>query len=303
MLDGRGGLAYRRVLEERDMVDAVQVTDPCCGHGEGPVWDPRTGRLLWVDMLEGDVLGLTPGPDQVVRHHLDTVAAVVRPRAAGGYLVAVERGFLLTDPELRPTSRLPELWSDPGRRMNEGGCDPAGRFYCGSMAYDMRPGAGELYRLDADLVPRRVLGDVTISNGIAWSRDGRSAYYVDTPTQRVDVFDYDPDSAALTGRRPFARIDSADGAPDGLTLDAEGGVWVALWGGGEVRRYTPTGRLDVRIPLPVRQVTACAFGGPDLRDLYITTSRLGLSEPEPAAGALFRATPGMSGLPVTPFGA
>jgi len=252
-------------------------------------------------MLDGDVLALTPGPDQVVRHHVDTVAAVVRPRVTDGYLVAVERGFVLTDAELRPTTRLPELWTDPGRRMNEGGCDPAGRFYCGSMAYDARPGAGELYRLDGDLVARRVLADVTISNGIAWSPDGTLAYYVDTPTQRIDVFDYDPDSAALTGRRPFVRIDPSVGAPDGLTLDAEGGVWVALWGGGEVRRYSSDGRLDLRIPLPAGQVTACAFGGPELRDLYVTTSRLGLSDPEPAAGALFRATPGMAGLPVTPF--
>lgn len=282
-------------------MQAAQLTDPCCGHAEGPVWDPSSDRLLWVDMLDGDVLTLTPGDARPARHHLDTVVAVVRPRADGGYLVAVERGFLLTDAGFRPTRRLPELWTDPGRRMNEGGCDPAGRFYCGSMAYDMRPGAAELFRLDVDLVARRVLGNVSISNGIGWSLDGSLAYYVDTPTQRIDVFDYDPESAALTGRRPFVRIDPADGAPDGLTLDAEGGVWVALWGGAEVRRYSPAGRLDARIAVPVRQVTACAFGGSELRDLYITTSRLGLADPDPGAGALFRATPGVAGLPVTPF--
>ncbi|WP_422772718.1 SMP-30/gluconolactonase/LRE family protein [Plantactinospora sp. WMMC1484] len=293
------------------MVDATQVTDPCCRHGEGPVWDPRTDRLLWVDMLDGDVLtlspgmgegpALSPGTERVNRHHVDTVAAVVRPRASEGYLVAVERGFVLTDAELRPVRRLPELWTDPNLRMNEGGCDPAGRLYCGSMAYDVRPGAAALYRLDADLEARRVLDDITISNGIAWSPDGSLAYYVDTPTQRVDVFDYDPETAVLTGRRPFVRIAESDGSPDGLTLDAEGGVWVALWGGGEVRRYAPDGRLDVRIALPARQVTACTFGGPELRDLYVTTSRLGLTDPEPAAGALFRASPGVAGLPVTPF--
>ncbi|MEQ4304764.1 SMP-30/gluconolactonase/LRE family protein [Plantactinospora sp. B6F1] len=283
------------------MVDATQVTDPCCQHAEGPVWDPRTGRLLWVDMLAGDVLTMTPGAGRVDRHHVDSVAAVVRPRAGDGYLVAVERGFLFTDAQLRPVRRLPNVWADPDLRMNEGGCDPAGRFYCGSMAYDTRPGAAALYRLDADLVARRVLTDVTISNGIGWSPDGTLAYYVDTPTQRVDVFDYAADEAALTGRRPFARIEPADGSPDGLTVDAEGGVWVALWGGGEVRRYAPDGRLDVRLAVPARQVTACTFGGPELRDLYITTSRLGLDDPEPAAGALFRAEPGVAGLPVTPF--
>ncbi|MGI5146805.1 SMP-30/gluconolactonase/LRE family protein [Plantactinospora sp. CA-294935] len=283
------------------MVDATQVTDPCCQHAEGPVWDPRTDRLLWVDMLAGDVLTMTPGTERVDRHHVDTVAAVVRPRTEDGYLVAIERGFLFTDAQLRPVRRLPDLWTDPDLRMNEGGVDPAGRFYCGSMAYDTRPGAAALYRMDADLVARRVLADVTISNGIAWSPDGTLTYYVDTPTQRIDVFDYDPDEAMLTGRRPFVRIEPADGAPDGLTVDAEGGVWIALWGGGEVRRYAPDGRLDVRVPLPARQVTACTFGGPELRDLYVTTSRLGLDDPEPAAGALFRASPGVAGLPVTPF--
>ncbi|MFY1688620.1 SMP-30/gluconolactonase/LRE family protein [Plantactinospora sp. WMMB782] len=284
-----------------DATQVTQVTEPCCQHGEGPVWDTRTDRLLWVDMLAGDVLALEPGTGEVARQHVDSVAAVVRPRSGNGYLVAVERGFVLTDAELRPVRRLPDLWTDPDLRMNEGGCDPAGRFYCGSMAYDSRPGAGALYRLDADLTPRRILADVTISNGLGWSPDGTLAYYVDTPTQRVDVFDYDVAEGALTGRRPFVRIEPDDGAPDGLTVDAEGGVWVALWGGAEVRRYAPDGRLDVRIPVPAGQVTACTFGGPELRDLYITTSRLGLDDPEPAAGALFRAAPGFAGLPVVPF--
>lgn len=283
------------------MRDVEQVTEACCRHGEGPMWDARTGRLLWVDMLDGDVLAMTPGTDRITRHHLDSVVAVVRPRAAGGYLVAGERGLLFTDPEFGQVQRLGDILTDPALRMNEGGCDPAGRFYCGSMAYDLTPGAAALYRTDPDLTTREVLTEVTISNGIVWSLDGTRVYYADTPSQRVDVFDYDVTTGTMTERRPFVQIEQSDGAPDGMTLDAEGGLWVALFGGGEVRRYAPDGRLDARIPVPATKVTSCAFGGPDLRDLYITTSRLGRRSPEPAAGALFRARPGVAGLAPVAF--
>jgi hypothetical protein len=157
-------------------------------------------------------------------------------------VLAVERGFALEDDDGTVTP-LPELWTDPGVRMNEGGCDPDGRFYCGSMAYDQRPGAGALYRLDPDGSARTVLENVTISNGLEWSPDGSRAYYNDTPTQRIDVFDYDSESG-LTGRRPFAEIPAEAGGPDGLTVDEEGGVWVALYEGGAVRRYASDGVLD-----------------------------------------------------------
>jgi len=185
--------------------------------------------------------------------------------------------------------------------MNEGGCDPDGRFYCGSMAYDQRPGAGALYRLDPDGSVRVVLGSVTISNGLEWSPDGSRAYYNDTPTHRIDVFDYDGESG-LTGRRPFAEVPVQAGGPDGLTVDVEGGVWVALYGGGAVRRYTPEGMLDGVIEVPAKQVTACTFGGSDLDQLYITTSREELKPGEdPLAGSLFRAAVGVAGLPVREF--
>ena len=200
---------------------AEQVTGPVTYHGEGPVWSDRWGGLRWVDMLAGDVLHLAAN-GVIDRHHVGSVAAALRPRRRGGAVIGVERGFALQEAD-GSIRHLDELWTDTHVRMNEGGCDPDGRFYCGSMAYDHRPGAGALYRLDPDGSVRVVLGSVTISNGLEWSPNGSLAYYNDTPTQRTDVFDYDGGSG-LTGRRPFVEIPAEAGGPDGLTVDAEGGV-------------------------------------------------------------------------------
>ena len=278
---------------------AEQVTGPVAYHGEGPVWSERWGGLRWVDMLAGDILYLA-ADGAIDRRHVGTVAAVLRPRRQGGAVIGVERGFALEDAD-GTLEYLGELWSDTHVRMNEGGCDPDGRFYCGSMAYDQRPGAGALYRLDPDGSVHVVLENVTISNGLEWSPDGSRAYYTDTPTQRIDVFDYDGDSG-LTGRRPFAEVPAEAGGPDGLTVDEEGGVWVALYGGGAVRRYTPEGVLDEVIEVPAKQVTACTFGGSDLDQLFITTSREGLGDgDDPLAGSLFRSAVGVTGLRVREF--
>lgn len=278
---------------------AEQVSDPVAYHGEGPVWSERWGHLEWVDMLAGDVLSLAED-GSVGRRHVGTIAGALRPRSRGGAVIAVERGFALEDADGTLT-HLEELWSDDSVRMNEGGCDPDGRFYCGSMAYDQRPGAGALYRLDPDGSVHVVLEGVTVSNGLAWSPDGSLAYYNDTPTHRTDVFDYDGESG-LTNRRPFVDLSDEGLFPDGLTVDEEGGVWVALFGGGAVRRYTPDGALDEVVEVPARQVTACAFGGPSLDQLFVTTSREGL-EPgdDPLAGSLFRVAAGVRGLPAREF--
>jgi sugar lactone lactonase YvrE len=249
-------------------------------------------------MLAGDVLTLGP-EGSVGRRNVGAVAAVVRPRRAGGAVLAVERGFALEEPDGEIVT-LDPLWDHDRVRMNEGGCDPDGRFYCGSMAYDRTQGAGSLWRLDPDGSVDVVLEGVTISNGLEWSPDDTTAYYVDTPTRRIDVFDYDA-SSGLTGRRPFVEI-AGPGRPDGLTVDSEGGVWVALYRGSAVHRYTADGSLDEVIELPVSQVTACTLGGPDLDQLYITTSRQGLEpDEEPAGGSLFLAEVGVTGQPVREF--
>lgn len=277
-----------------------QITGPDAHHGEGPVWHDSWGGLRWVDMLAGDVLSLDPD-GTVQRWHVGSVAAAMRPRTTGGMVLALERGFALVDGWREPVHRLGELWTDPGVRMNEGGCDPHGAFYCGSMAYDAASGAGSLYRLDPVGTVDVVVSGVTISNGLAWSPDGSTAYYVDTPTQRVDAFDYEP-GRGLSGRRTVIEVSSEDGSPDGLTVDSEGCLWVALWDGAAVRRYTPDGCLDAVVPLPVSRVTACTFGGAELDELYITTSRDGLDPgTEPEAGALFRVSPGVRGLPTLPY--
>jgi sugar lactone lactonase YvrE len=275
-----------------------QVTGPLAFHGEGPVWSSRWGGLRWLDMLAGDMLTLH-GDGSVERRHVGSVVAAVRPRRSGGAVIGVRRSFALEEPD-GSIVYLDQLWSGYQVRMNEGGCDPEGRFYCGSMAYDQRPGAGSLYRLDADRSVHVVLADVTVSNGLAWSPDGSLAYYNDTATHRVDVFDYHPD-AGLTGRRPFVEIPDG-GRPDGLAVDVEGGVWTAISNGGAVHRYSSTGRLEEIVSLPVRKVTACAFGGPNLDQLFITTSAEGLATgADPLAGSLFRAEPAMRGLPAQEF--
>jgi sugar lactone lactonase YvrE len=277
-----------------------QVTDPVAYHAEGPVWSERWGGLRWVDMLAGDVLSLAEG-GSIRRINVGRVAAAVRPRRKGGAVIAVERGFVLEAVD-GTLARLPDVWSDPEVRMNEGGCDPHGRFYCGSMAYDQRPGGGALYRLDPDNSVRQVLQRVTVSNGLDWSPDGAIAYYADTATYRIDVFDDDGDSG-LTSRRPFVDLSGEGLRPDGLTVDAEGAVWVALSNGGAIRRYTATGKLDVVVEVPVRKVTACTFGGHGLDALYITTSREGVAPgDDPLAGSLFRVVVGRVGRPVREFG-
>ncbi|SHN47403.1 SMP-30/gluconolactonase/LRE family protein [Cryptosporangium aurantiacum] len=280
---------------------ADQVTDACAEHGEGPVWDTANGVLRFVDMLVGAVLTFDPVTGELTRHVVADVAAALRPRRPGGWVLATQRGFALLDrgdldaPEAAEPAWI-EAFTDKSIRMNDGGCDPQGRFYCGTMAYSQDPGCGTLYRLDPDRSVHEVLTGLTVSNGLCWSSDGAHAFFVDSPTERIDVFDADPATGTLHDRRPFVQI--RDGTPDGLTIDADGGVWVALYGAGAVHRYDRHGALDLVVEVPVSQPTSCAFVD---RDLFITTTREGLPDgAEPQAGALFHVRPGVRGLP--PFG-
>jgi sugar lactone lactonase YvrE len=279
------------------MTRAEQVTGPDAYHGEGPCWWDDWGGLRYVDMLAGDVLALDPASGTVTRTHVDDeVAAVIRPRRSGGAVLALRDRFVVTDGPLDELRTIATVSLADGVRLNEGGCDPDGRFYCGSMAYDETAGAGTFYCIDKSAEMSVVIDKVTISNGFDFSPDDTIGYYIDTPRQSIDAFDYGAD-AGLTNRRRWVDIPADAGGPDGLVVDAEGGVWVALFGGAAVHRYAPDGRLDAVVELPVRSVTACTFGGDRLQTLYITTSQIRADlDAEPAAGALFAIDPGVTGL-------
>lgn len=277
---------------------AEQLTPPITQHGEGPVWSPSWGGLSFVDMLNGDIVRLS-ATGAVERWSVSHVAAALRPRKGGGLVAATESSFVLFEEWGSDRGQEVKAIVSPGSRFNDGSCDPSGNFLCGSMADAARPGAGTLYCLSPDLKVSIALGDVTASNGLGFSPAGDRAYYIDSATRRVDTLDWSA-GRGLHNRQPFIYIDPDKGRPDGLCVDANGGIWVALWGGGAVRRYDALGRLDEIIEIPVAHVTACTFGGASLDELYITTSRLG-PEPEPAAGALFRSSPGIEGLPSLEF--
>lgn len=261
--------------------------------GEGPTWDPVTGRLLWIDILNSRVHTYDPATGRRTVRRTDQHVGAVKPRAGGGLVLNLRDGIGLLDPD--DTFRWLHREVVPGRRANDAAVAPDGTLWAGTMRYDEAPGGGSLSRVTGDGTVEVLLGDVAVSNGTGWSPDERLMYYVDSPTRRIDVFDVieDADSGTgegrngrITGRRPLATIEDGAGFPDGLCVDAEGCVWVALWDGGAVRRYTPSGDLDRVIPLPVPRVTACAFGGPGLTDLYITTARVGLTAPHPLAGSV-----------------
>ena len=250
--------------------------------GEGPTWDPATGRLLWIDILGSRVHTYDPATGRRTVRTTDQHVGAVKPRAGGGLVLNLRDGVALLDPD--DTFRWLHREPVPGRRANDAAVAPDGSLWAGTMRYDEAPGGGTLSRVTADGTATTLLADVTVSNGTGWSPDGRHVYYIDTPTNRVDVFDYDGELPS--NRRPLVTIEEGAGFPDGLTVDADGCVWVALWDGGAVRRYTPTGELDRVITLPTPRTTACAFGGADLTDLYVTTARVGLERPHPTAGSL-----------------
>ena len=283
----------------------VEPLTPGVELGEGPVWDDRQGVLIWVDIWAGEVHSYDPasGRDSAIGVGQPVGAAV--PRRSGGLVLAVRDGFAFLDPDGRLTSVAEVETANPGNRMNDGKCDRHGRFWAGTMAGDSRPGAGALYRLDPDLSVTKVLDGVTVSNGLAWSLDDRTMYYIDTPTQRVDAFDYDLASGTIENRRPLIEIPEEAGSPDGMTIDAEGFLWVALYGGRAVRRFSPDGRLERVVELPAANVTSCAFGDPDLDRLFITSARQELSPADlaaqPQAGALFGHRPGAQGVPADRF--
>lgn len=269
--------------------------------GEGPLWDPATGRLSYVDIDGGAIHDLDPSTGALhtiqltppISFAVPVAGTAVRICGTGGELIAV-------DIDGRELGRHQVEIGKTGNRMNEGKVDGRGRLWFGSMSYTREPEASALYRLDERGV-QTIADRITLSNGTDWDVERERMYYVDSTTQRIDVWDYDVDSGSVTDRRPWVTIEAADGLPDGLTVDADGCVWVCLFGGAVVRRYDPDGALMVSIPVPVTGPTSAAFGGADLSTLFVTTSRHRLDADErreqPLAGAILTIDAGVSGRP------
>lgn len=276
--------------------------------GEGPIWDEEANCLYWVDISGRKLFRYDPARQENISFDIGQPVGTVVPRASGGVVLAVQHGFAAYDLDGRHLTPLvdpePHL---PDNRFNDGKCDPAGRFWAGTMAFSAAKGAGALYRLDTDLGIHKMLANVTISNGIVWSLDHKTLYYIDSQPGTVTAFAYDVATGAIDNGRVIIQVPPASGAPDGMAIDSKGMLWIAHYGGGCVRRWHPaTGEILQTIRLPVSRVTACAFGGPRLDTLYITTASQQMTaverEKEPHAGGLFAVQPGGQGVATFRFG-
>jgi sugar lactone lactonase YvrE len=289
------------------------LLDARVGTAEGPVWNRCTNRLVWTD-IPGESIHFTDidtGDDDSV--NVGTRVGSIVPRSRGGYAMATCQEFRVTGDDLTAPAATITVTDEPRVKFNDGKCDPNGRFFAGTAGRDGRSGTGALYRLDADLTATEMVPGISASNGMGWSPDAKTFYYTDTSTYRIDAFDFDLDAGSLSGRRPFVqfegigRFDTADGMgrPDGLCVDAEGCVWVAMWRGWEVRRYASDGRLLAHLELPVELVASVAFVGKDLDTLCITSATSELMRSELAgqlhAGSIFACSVGVTGLPVADF--
>jgi sugar lactone lactonase YvrE len=282
------------------------VLDARAALGEGPIWDDRTDTLLWVDIHRHQLHRFDP--DTAVDHSiaLDEPVGSVALREDGGLVGAV--GLSMGEIDEETAVFTPWHTVHDGDRMNDGACDPRGRYLAGTLTEPLVEGASGLFALQPDGSLRRLLADVTLSNGLAWSPDGRTMYYIDTFLERVDAFDYDLDAGTIARRHPVVDLREAEGRPDGMTVDADGNLWVAMARGRAVRCYDTSGRLQEMVPVPAPVATSCTFGGPELADLYITTGQWPASPEQlrdwPHAGAIFRLSgTGARGRPSYRFGA
>ena len=284
-------------------VTVEPVGDVTAVLGEGPYWRPEDEVLLWLDIPRGLLHMTRVQVGETITVELDEASAVF-PAVGGGILTAGGRHLKLraTRPGEGWAGRIiAEAPHGNGIRFNDAAVDPAGRVWVGSMDINESEPLGTLYRLDSGRRLTPVAKGATVSNGIGWSPDGTRMYYNDSPMRRIDMFDYDQATGEAFQRRVFADLSGVKGFPDGLTVDADGCIWVAMFAGGTLRRFNPAGRQDAVLPLPVSQPTSCAFGGPGMADLFVTTAYRDLSEAqraaEPLAGRLLRLRPGPVGLP------
>jgi sugar lactone lactonase YvrE len=270
--------------------------------GEGPLW--HKGAIYWVDILGKKIYRYFPAENWLAERQLDQYVGALVPRKKRGFIVAMQHGLYSLNGlngRLKPLV-APEA-NKTQNRFNDGKCDSLGRFWAGTMAQDASPGQGALYLLNEQRKVQKKYSPVTISNGLCWSLDNRYMYYIDTRTNQITVFDFNLATGEITHPQPLITIEEELGSPDGMTIDAEGDLWVALYHGGAVVCYDPrTAKLLYKIKLPVSQVSSCTFGGLDLDELYITTASTDVSlQKEPLAGRLFKIKLGVRGLPANSF--
>jgi sugar lactone lactonase YvrE len=276
--------------------------------GEGLRWDARRDELLAVDILAGRVYRGRVNPDgslSLVRSYQlpGTVGAIAPVQNDEGWVLAAGRDFVHLSPDgtMRPIAHV----APAGTRMNDGACDPQGRFWAGTLADDFRSGGGALYRLDPDGHAGLILSGLTISNGLGWSPDGTTMYLADSGPHVVHAFEFHPETGTVSNGRLLATVDEDTGTPDGLTVDSNGDIWVAIYGGGQIRRYSPDGTLREAVHLPTAQSTSCAFAGFGLNRLYVTTATEGWDDEQrraqPAAGLVYRFDTDTQGQPAALF--
>ncbi|MEK8129968.1 SMP-30/gluconolactonase/LRE family protein [Paenibacillus filicis] len=276
--------------------------------GEGPHWDREKQMLYWVDITGRRIHAYHAPSDTEDVYDFDRMVSAVIPAEEGGLIVTLQDGIYRFHPEDDALHLLTEVEADlPRTRMNDAKCDPTGRLWAGTMRMDGSKELGALYVLERDGRFRQALTDIGCSNGLAWDVQRGRMYYIDTGTRRVDALDWDASTGAIANRRPAVRFPDDAGWPDGMTIDAEGMLWVGHWGGGRISRWDPdTGSLLAEVTVPALNVTSCTFGGRDLDELYITTAREGMSAEQsaryPLAGSLFKVRPGVRGTAGQPFG-
>jgi len=283
------------------------VVDAHAQLGEGPIWDDESKRLYWVDILSNHLHAYDPATKVNRTWDVGQHVGTVVPRAQGGVMLALYGGFAAFDLETEEMTFFTDPEADlPGNRFNDGKCDPAGRFWAGSMAYENPSDQGNLWRLDLDGSVHKIMDNIAISNGLVWSSDSKTFYYIDTRAYNVRAYDYDDASGNISNERVVIEVKQGMGGPDGMAIDAEDKLWVAHFGGGCIRRWDPeSGRVMETVDVPAAQTTACAFGGPDLDTLYITCAAMGLSDAQraeqPHAGGLFAIKTSVRGRPTFRF--
>lgn len=252
--------------------------------GEGAYWDWRTSELLMVDITGGRVIKLSPSGDLIKEYQLgNKVGAVIGVENSSNYLLVEQRGLTMMAPSGARTELLMLLEANEQKRFNDAKADPAGRLWAGVMGMDQRPGVGALYSYQAGGLMHQMITDLTVPNGLDWTIDNKTMYFIDSPTRTVGVYDFNLETAEISLRNSFTMPIS--GNPDGMTLDAEDNLWIALWDGSAVIQLSPEGKLMQQIDLPVSRVTTCTFGGKDLSTLYITSASFGVDED--LAGSVF----------------